>query len=51
MNVSTRLLVVYGGRIVKEFDRGEATEEQVMSYALGFGTGAAAEPAAEGARA
>jgi ribose transport system ATP-binding protein len=42
MNVSTRLLVVYGGRIVKEFIRGEATEENVMSYALGLGANAAA---------
>jgi len=51
MNVSTRMLVVYGGRIVKEFSRGEATEEQVMSYALGLGTDGAAAAAGEGARA
>jgi ribose transport system ATP-binding protein len=37
MNVPNRIAVVYGGRIVKEFDRGEASEEQVMSYALGLG--------------
>jgi ribose transport system ATP-binding protein len=37
MNVPSRIAVVYGGRIVKEFNRGEATEEEVMSYALGLG--------------
>ncbi|MGO9409422.1 MAG: sugar ABC transporter ATP-binding protein [Spirochaetia bacterium] len=37
MNVPNRIAVVYGGRIVKEFQRGEASEEEVMSYALGFG--------------
>jgi len=37
MNVPNRIAVVYGGRIVKEFEKGEATEEQVMSYALGLG--------------
>ncbi|MFI5367747.1 MAG: sugar ABC transporter ATP-binding protein [Spirochaetia bacterium] len=36
MNVPNRIAVVYGGRIVKEFEKGEATEEQVMSYALGL---------------
>jgi ribose transport system ATP-binding protein len=41
MNVPHRIAVVYGGRIVKEFGRGEATQEQVMSYALGFGEKAA----------
>ena len=38
MNVANRILVVYGGRIVKEFRRGEATEEEVMSHALGLGS-------------
>ncbi|HYW82055.1 MAG TPA: ATP-binding cassette domain-containing protein, partial [Spirochaetia bacterium] len=37
MNVPNRIAVVYGGRVVKEFEKGEATEEQVMSYALGLG--------------
>jgi ribose transport system ATP-binding protein len=37
MNVPNRIAVVYGGRIVKQFDRGEASEEEVMSYALGLG--------------
>ena len=37
MNVPNRIAVVYDGRIVKEFEQGEATEEQVMSYALGLG--------------
>jgi ribose transport system ATP-binding protein len=36
MNVSTRLLVVYGGRIVKELLPADATEEIVMSWALGL---------------
>ena len=36
MNMSTRILVVFGGQIVKEFRRGEATEEQVISCALGL---------------
>ena len=51
MNISTRMLVVYGGRIVKEFGRNDATEEQVMSYALGLGTNDTAAGAGEGARA
>ena len=41
MNVPHRIAVVYNGRIVKEFNRGDATEEQVMSHALGFGDKAA----------
>ncbi len=41
MNVPHRIAVVYNGRIVKEFNRGEATEEQVLSHALGFGGRAA----------
>jgi ribose transport system ATP-binding protein len=41
MNVPHRIAVVYNGRIVKEFLRGDATQEQVMSYALGFGGKAA----------
>jgi ABC-type sugar transport system ATPase subunit len=36
MNVPNRIAVVYNGRIVKEFKRGEASEEEVMSYALGL---------------
>jgi ribose transport system ATP-binding protein len=38
MNVPNRIAVVYGGRIVKEFRRGETTEETVMGYALGLGS-------------
>lgn len=38
MNISDRIAVVYDGRIVKEFRRGEATDEQVMGYALGIAT-------------
>ncbi len=37
MNVPHRIAVVYQGRIVKELRRGEATEEELMSWALGFG--------------
>ena len=37
MNVPNRIAVVYGGRIVKEFNRGDASEEEVISYALGLG--------------
>jgi ribose transport system ATP-binding protein len=36
MNVPHRIAVVYGGRIVKELARGQATEEEVMGYALGI---------------
>ncbi len=36
MNMSDRIAVVYGGRIVKEFKRGEASDEEVMGYALGL---------------
>ncbi len=41
MNVPHRIAVVYNGRIVKQFARGDATQEQVMSQALGFGERAA----------
>ena len=37
MNVPNRIAVVYNGRIVKEFERGETSEEEVLSYALGLG--------------
>jgi len=36
MNLSDRIAVVWGGRIVGEFARGAVNEEQVMSYALGL---------------
>ncbi len=36
MNMSDRIEVVFGGRIVKEFKKGEANSEQVMEYALGL---------------
>ena len=36
MNMSDRIAVVYDGRIVKEFNRGEASDEVVIGYALGF---------------
>ncbi len=36
MNMSDRIAVVWGGRIVGQFARGEVNEEQVMSYALGL---------------
>ena len=36
MNVPNRIAVVYDGRIVQEFRRGEATEEMVIGHALGL---------------
>jgi ribose transport system ATP-binding protein len=36
MNMSDRIAVVSNGRIVHEFERGEATDEVVMSWALGL---------------
>jgi ribose transport system ATP-binding protein len=36
MNMSDRIAVVYSGRIVRIFQRGEASDEEVMSYALGL---------------
>ena len=36
MNMSDRIAVVWGGRIVGEFQRGKVTDEEVMSYALGL---------------
>ncbi|MEO8409324.1 MAG: sugar ABC transporter ATP-binding protein, partial [Propionivibrio sp.] len=36
MNMSDRIEVVFDGRIVKEFRKGEASSEQVMEYALGL---------------
>ncbi len=36
MNMSDRIAVVWNGQIVGQFARGEANEEQVMSYALGL---------------
>jgi ribose transport system ATP-binding protein len=50
MNMANRILVVYDGRIVREFRRGEATEEQVMSYALGLGAQTAGDARTQGAR-
>jgi ribose transport system ATP-binding protein len=51
MNMANRVLVVYDGRIVKEFRRGSATEEQVMSYALGLGVPTVDDARTQGARA
>ena len=36
MNMSDRIAIVFGGQIVKEFKKGEATNEHVMEYALGL---------------
>ena len=36
MNMSDRIEVVYDGRIVKEFAKGESDEEEVMEYSLGL---------------
>jgi ribose transport system ATP-binding protein len=52
LNMSDRIEVVFGGRIVKEFLREEADSESVMEYALGLhaGThGAKPAPATTGA--
>ena len=45
INMSDRLEVVFNGRIVKEFGKGEASSENVMEYALGLHTGASEEKA------
>ena len=37
MGMSDRIMVMYNGRIVKEFTREEATEEEVLKYAFGHG--------------
>jgi len=50
MNMANRIFVVYGGRIVSEYRRGDATEEQVMSDALGLGAPTAADAGTQGAR-
>ena len=44
MNMSDRIAVVYGGAIVAQLARGEATDEQVMTYALGLHQPAAPAP-------
>jgi len=36
MNMSDRIEVIFDGRIVKEFTRGETDEEEVMEYSLGL---------------
>ncbi|MHC4736954.1 MAG: sugar ABC transporter ATP-binding protein, partial [Planctomycetota bacterium] len=35
LNISDRILVMYDGKIVREFSRGEANQESVLSYAIG----------------
>jgi len=35
LNMSDRILVMYNGRIVKEFARSDATQEMILSYAIG----------------
>ncbi len=37
LNMSDRILVMYEGQIVKEFEKGEATQEDILSYAIGGG--------------
>ena len=37
LNMSDRILVMYNGQIVKEFERNEATQEAILSYAIGGG--------------
>lgn len=36
LNMSDRVMVVYRGQIMKEFEREKVTQEEVMHYALGF---------------
>lgn len=36
MNISDRIAVVFEGRIVKQFKKGELNDEQVMEYSLGL---------------
>ena len=35
LNISDRILVMYDGKIVREFSRGEANQEDILSYAIG----------------
>ena len=37
LSISDRILVMYDGRIVREFKRGQANPENVLSYAIGGG--------------
>ena len=37
LNMSDRILVMYNGRIVKEFSKQDATQENILSYAIGGG--------------
>lgn len=37
LNMSDRILVMYNGQIVKEFTREEASQEAILSYAIGGG--------------
>jgi ribose transport system ATP-binding protein len=48
LGMSDRIIVMHRGRIQAEFDRGEASEERVVSAALGLHRGAVDHPA-EGA--
>jgi ABC-type sugar transport system ATPase subunit len=49
MNMSDRIEVVFGGRIVAEFRKGEADSERVMEYALGLHQDASRVPIFQGA--
>jgi ribose transport system ATP-binding protein len=37
LNMSDRILVMYNGQVVKEFEKNEATQEDILSYAIGGG--------------
>jgi ribose transport system ATP-binding protein len=36
MNISDKIAVVFEGKVVKQFNKGELNEEQVMEYSLGL---------------
>ena len=51
MNLSDRILVIYDGRVVKEFVGGTVSDEEVIAYALGLREESTTEKNQEGGRA
>ena len=37
LNISDRILVMYNGKIVQEFEKGKASQENILRYAIGEG--------------